>query len=63
MGKAPAQEAVVGGSSSDNDSEVKLRCNDKFEVNKDVFIEKSFESVNTETVENTLKHNDSGKAP
>ena len=42
---------------------MKPKCNDKFEVNKDVFIEKSFESVNTETVENTLKHNDSGKAP
>ena len=42
---------------------MKLRCNDKFEVNKDVLIEKSFESVDIETVENTLKHNDSGKPP
>ena len=35
----------------------------KFDVNKDVVIEKLFQSVNTEAVENTLEHNGSGKPP
>ena len=54
---------MVGESSSDNVSEVNLRCNDEFGENKDVVLEKLFESVNAEAVENALERNDSGKPP